>query len=280
MARPLRIEYPGALYCVSTHGRRGRPVFLAPEDGEGFLEILGQVARRFDWCVYACCLLPDRYRLVVETRAANLSEGMRRLGGLATQAFNRRHGAKGPLFQGRFNAVLVEPDAYLAQVCRDVLRSPVMAGLTGCPRDWRWSSCRATETGRAPDWLDRDGLLARFGPDSAAGARAFADFVAEDASHERLWARRRGQIFLGSADFVTAAKTRATAADAAAPVAPKPLSWYGARYPDRHEAMARAHLDGGYTQPEVARHFSVHFSTVSRAAGRLAHAMAVYPKGP
>ncbi|MEE8535998.1 MAG: hypothetical protein V3S45_08095 [Kiloniellales bacterium] len=273
MARPLRIEFPGALYCVSARGRGGRPVFLTPEDGEGFLEVLGQVARRFDWCVYAYCLLPNRYRLVVQTRAASLSEGMRRLGGLATQAFNRRHGARGPLFQGRFKAVLVERDAYLAQVCRDVLRGPVEAGLAGHPRDWRWSSCRATEMGKAPDWLDRDGVLARFGADPTAAARAFTDFVAEDASDERMWAGRRGQIFLGSADF--AAETKALAAAAGAAVAvPKPLSWYGARYPDRHEAMARAHLEGGYAQPEVARHFVVHFSTVSRAAARLARAKA------
>ena len=150
MARPQRIEFAGALYHVSAKGQGGGRLFHDAEDAGGFLAILGRVCRRFDWAVMAYCLLPDRFELVVETRRANLSEGMRRLSGLYGQAFNRRHARRGPVFQGRFKAVLVDRELYLADVCREVLRLPVEAGLAARARDWRWSSCRAMARANAP----------------------------------------------------------------------------------------------------------------------------------
>jgi len=95
------------------------------------------------------CLLPDRYHLVVETRRATLARGMRQLNGRYTQAFNRRHGVGGHVFQGRYRAVMVESPAFLAAVCRDVLRQPVARGLAAEAAAWRWSSLRAL-AGRLP----------------------------------------------------------------------------------------------------------------------------------
>lgn len=268
MARPPRIEFAGALYHVSARGRPGRALFPSPEDAERFLDFLGQVCRRFDWAVYAYCLLPDRFVLLVETRRATLSEGMRRLCGLTAQAWNRAHGGRGPVFQGRFKAVLVDRERYLAEVCREVLRAPVEAGLAAQARDWRWSSCRATLRGPAPDWLAREAVLALFAdrPETAPGR--FAEAVERFLSGRDPWSDRRRQIFLGPDDFVTAARARADTVAGAAEAGRRPLDWYAAQYPDRREAIARAHLEGGYSQPRVARHFGVHYSTVSRAAAR------------
>jgi putative transposase len=149
MARPLRLELPGAAYHVTSLGNGGQLVFRNPEDSELFLEILGEVCARFDWRCLAYCLLPDRYHLVVETRRATLSRGMRQLNGRYTQAFNRRHGIGGHVFQGRFRAVMVEPPAYLAAVCRETVRRPVELGLADEAAAWRWSSHRAV-AGRLP----------------------------------------------------------------------------------------------------------------------------------
>lgn len=270
MARPQRIEFAGALYHVSAKGRDGGRLFHDAEVAERFLAILAQVSRRYDWAVMAYCLLPDRFELVAETRRPSLSDGMRRLAGLYGQAFNRRHGRRGPVFQGRFKAVLVDGELYLAEVCREVLRTPVEAGLAPRARDWRWSSCRATITGRAPDWLARAALLGLFADDPATAAAKFSGFVETFLSASDPWSERRAQIFLGSEGFVERAQRRAgDASTASAPEAP-PLAWYAERYPDRDEAMARAHLEGGYSQPKVAARFGVHYSTVSRAAARWA----------
>jgi REP-associated tyrosine transposase len=279
MARPQRIEFAGALYHVSAKGQGDGRLFRDAGDAERFLAILAQVCRRFDWAVMAYCLLPDHFELVVETRRASLSEGMRRLAGLYGQAFNRRHGRRGPVFQGRFKAVLVDGELYLAEVCRELLRAPVEAGLAALARDWRWSSCRAMIKGHTPDWLARDALLRLFSDEPATAAAKFSGFVENFLSASDPWSDRRAQIFLGSEGFVEEAQEKAQQQTqhrrsdpsvGSADGAPRPLAWFAERYPDHHEAMARAHLDGGYSQPRVAAQFGVHYSTVSRAAARWA----------
>ena len=273
MARPQRIEFAGALYHVSAKGQGGGRLFHDAEDAERFLTILGRVCRRFDWAVMAYCLLPGRFELVVETRRANLSEGMRRLSGLYGQAFNRRHARHGPVFQGRFKAVLVDGRLYLADVCREVLRAPVEAGLAAQPRDWRWSSCRTMVKANAPDWLAKDTLLGLFSDDPEVAAVRFSTFVEIFLSGSDPWSDRRDQIYLGSEGFVAQVQDAVRRVKESLSVAEeerKPLAWFAETYPEPHEAMARAHLDGGYSQPQVAAHFGVHYSTVSRAASRLA----------
>jgi len=95
MARPLRIEFEGALYHVTSLGNARQAIFLDDEDRERFLERLGKVVDRFGWLCHAYCLMTNHYHLLLETPAANLSRGMQLLNGTFTQAFNRRHGRVG-----------------------------------------------------------------------------------------------------------------------------------------------------------------------------------------
>ena len=114
---------------------------------------------RFDAQVLAYCQMGNHFHLVLHTRRANLSRLMRHLNGVYTQAFNRRHGLSGHLFQGRFKAILVDRDAYLLALCRYVERNPVAAGLVAQADQWPWSSCRAhVGLAATPPWLDSDGL--------------------------------------------------------------------------------------------------------------------------
>ncbi len=288
MARPLRLELPGAVYHLTTLGNAGQPVFREAEDSELFLEIVGQACERFDWRCLTYCLLPDRYHLVVETRRPTLARGMRQINGRYTQAFNRRHGVGGHLFQGRYRAVMVEKPGFVAAVCRDTLRRPLELGLAEDAAAWRWSSCRALlgrlPQGRAaPDWLAVDDLLALYAGDPAtsdlaeARRRCAADIAAAD--RPSVWEHLRHQVFLGSEAFVNEMRERA-AAEAAGrgslaeiPKAqwqapPPPLESFAAQASSREEAMARAYLSGAYSQSSIAAHFGVHYSTVSRAVRR------------
>ncbi len=114
MSRPLRIEYPGALYHITTRGNARQEIFLDNVDRETFLTTLSQVIERFGWLCHAYCLMPNHYHLLVETPKPNLSRGMRQLNGVYTQAFNRRHGRVGHLFQGRFKAILAKKATFLS----------------------------------------------------------------------------------------------------------------------------------------------------------------------
>ena len=92
MSRPLRIEFPGAVYHVMSRGNAGGAIFLCDEDQMKFLNILGGVVQDFEWVCHAYCLMTSHYHLLIETPQATLSSGMRQLNGVCTQAFNRNHG--------------------------------------------------------------------------------------------------------------------------------------------------------------------------------------------
>ena len=120
MSRPLRIEFPGATYHVTSRGDRREPIYRDDADRQCQLDVLAEALARFDADVLAYCLMGNHFHLVVQTHAGQLSRLMRQLNGVYTQAFNRRHGLVGHLFQGRFKAVLVDSDSYLVAVplCR------------------------------------------------------------------------------------------------------------------------------------------------------------------
>ena len=103
MARPLRIEFAGALYHNTSRGDRREAIYEDDEDREAFLRVVAEVVERYHWVCYGFCLKTNHYHLLVETREGNLSQGMRHLNGVYTQASNLRHRRVGHLCQGRFN---------------------------------------------------------------------------------------------------------------------------------------------------------------------------------
>src|SRR3989339_1664941 len=129
MTRPLRIEYPGAVYHVTSRGNEKKAVFKDDQDRESFLNTLYRVNKRYNWLCHAYCLMTNHYHLLIETPNANLSTGMRQLNGVYTQALNRRRNRVGHVFQGRYKAVLVQKDNHLLELCRYIVLNPVRAGL-------------------------------------------------------------------------------------------------------------------------------------------------------
>ncbi|MDN3922474.1 transposase [Roseateles violae] len=275
MARPLRIEFPGAVYHVSSRRAAGAPAFADDDDRQVLLDLLAQAMQRFDAQVLAYCLLPDHYDLVLYTRQANLSRLMRHVNGVYTQYHNRRHGGSGALFQGRFRAVLVDREALLLDLCRYVELSPQRLGLVSGAQDWPWSSYRAhAGLEEAPPWLDVDGLhgyvLSRPATTAAEHRRAaerYARLVASEPELD-LWAGRlRQQIFLGDAAF--AEKMRAWAARASgngARRAARPKAWadWLRESESREEALYRAHTEGGLSMTTLAGALDLSVSRVSR----------------
>jgi REP element-mobilizing transposase RayT len=98
MARPLRLEFPGAIYHITARGNAGNAICLEDADRELWLRCLGEVIARFGWRCYAYCLMDNHYHLLIETPKGNLSQGMRQLNGVYTQRFNQGHGRVGHVF--------------------------------------------------------------------------------------------------------------------------------------------------------------------------------------
>jgi putative transposase len=179
MARSRRSDAPGLVSHVTARGVDGCPVFRSAADRRGYLDLLDDTAKRFDWQVYAYCLMGNHVHLLIETIWPTLSVGVQRLNGIHAQRFNRRHGRYGHLFQGRFGSEPVARDAQLLSTARYVVLNPVKAGLCRHPADWPWSSYRATIGPAEPGFLALDRLLPLFGRDEERARRRYREFVDE-----------------------------------------------------------------------------------------------------
>ncbi|MBI2534293.1 MAG: transposase, partial [Deltaproteobacteria bacterium] len=172
MARPLRLEFNGAVYHLTSRGNARQKVFFSDTDRELFLETLAQVVSRYGWICHGYCLMANHYHLLVETPKANLSIGMRQLNGIYTQCFNRQHKRVGHLFQGRFKAILVQKESYLLELCRYIVLNPVRVKGGAEMGAWKWSSYRATAgLVLVPEFLSIDWLLEQFGQNRPAAQK-------------------------------------------------------------------------------------------------------------
>jgi REP-associated tyrosine transposase len=275
MARPLRIEYPGALYHLTSRGNGRAAIFLDDSDRQVFLSILGDLVERYNWICHGYCLMGNHYHLLIETPDGNLSEGMRQLNGIYTQKFNRRHARVGHVFQGRYKSIIVDKDSYLLELCRYIVLNPVRAGIVGHPKDYPWSSFNSMAGFSAvSEFLCADWILARFGKTRKIAQKRYRDFIEEGTEATSPWKKLVGQCILGEEPFLeklmpylknkmSFAEIPRTQRFAVRPPLDR-LFPRGQTRSQRNEAIARAHLVHGYSQQAIAAHVGLHYSTVSR----------------
>ena len=203
MTRPLRIEYAGAVYHITSRGNEKKAVFKDDQDRINFLNTLQHVNKRYNWICHAYCLMDNHYHLLIETPDGNLSLGMRQLNGVYTQLFNKRHQRTGHLFQGRYKSILIQKDSHLLEVCRYVVLNPVRARMVERPEAWKWSSYRATAGRETPaPCLTMDWVLGQFSRKRAKAEQEYRQFVKWGIGKETIWREVKGQSILGEDDFV------------------------------------------------------------------------------
>jgi REP element-mobilizing transposase RayT len=282
MARPLRIEFPGAVYHVTSRGNAKQVIFINDEDRGRFFGVLSMVVERFNWLCHAYCLMKNHYHLLIETPKGNLSKGMRELNGVYTQGFNQRYRRVGHLFQGRYKAIIVEKDNHLLSLCRYVVLNPVRIGLIKRPEQWKWSSYRATiGLVRKPPFLTDDWILSQFDARKRAAVRKYRRFVLEGIDKESPWEALKGQIFYGTDEFI---EQLGGLLDEKGNMKEVPrLQRYVARpslgdlfkgkkgkeAKAEDEAIYAAYVRYGYTMKEIADHLGLHYATMSRAIKRV-----------
>jgi len=282
MARPLRIEFPGAVYHVTSRGNARQVIFVDDEDRGVFFDVLSMVVERFNWFCHAYCLMENHYHLLIETPKGNLSKGMRELNGVYTQGFNRRYGRVGHLFQGRYKAILVEKDNHLLSLCRYVVLNPVRIGLRERPEQWRWSSYRATiGLEKRPSFLTIDWLLSQFDGRKRVAMEKYRRFVMEGIGKESPWEALKGQIFYGTDGFIKRlsglldekGKTKEVPRLQRYAVRPSLRELFngkrgrGRRVEDK--TIYAAYVRYGYTMKEIAEYLGFHYATISRAMKRV-----------
>jgi REP element-mobilizing transposase RayT len=279
MARPIRIEFPGAIYHVTSRGNAKQTVFLTDLDRLAFLEIFSDVISKYNWLCHGYCLMDNHYHLLVETIDPTLSPGMRQLNGVYSQKFNRYHDRVGHVFQGRYKSILVEKNEYLLELCRYIVLNPVRAKIVKDPGQWKWSSYEATAgIKKEHEFLHVEWLQSQFGKSKQQACKRYRQFVADGMqnSGEKLWDNLVGQIVLGGKEFAADIQGRIIDSQRISEI-PRTQRFPGRpSLPEifsdkqslskefRNDQIVYAHVECGYTLKEISEQLQIHYTTVSK----------------
>ena len=277
MARPLRVQFPGAIYHITSRGNGGLPIFADDVDRHALLLLFHETVSRFNWLFYAYCLMDNHYHLLVETIDGNLSQGMRHINGVYTQRHNRRNNRAGHIFQGRFKSILVERESYLLEICRYVVLNPVRAGMVKLPEQYVWSSYRVTSgLDKKPSFLEIDWVLAQFAGKKHEAREQYREFVLAGIEESSPWHNLKSNVILGGREFIgkIAPWLKDSSEMTEIPkgerlVSRPPLDDLFRRQTitsrdRRNEAIVAAHLQHGYSLTEIGNHLGLHYTTISK----------------
>jgi len=206
MARPLRIQYPGAMYHIISRGIGRMTIFHNDNDRQKFIQFMERVIEKYNWLCHAYCSMGSHYHLFLETPDANMVVGMKYLNQLYCQFYNWKYRRVGPVLQGRYKSWLVERDEKFLDNCRYIVNNPVEAKMVEHPSDWPWSSFKATRgLERGPDFLKTDFLLSYFSSSRKKAQKMYENFILAGIGIESPLMEAKNQIFLGSDSFIAEA---------------------------------------------------------------------------
>lgn len=291
MTRPLRIEYPGAFYHITSRGNERRDIFKNEEDFEKFLTYLETATQRYGAVMHVYCLMSNHYHLLLETPMGNLSQIMRHINGAYTTYFNAKRQMAGHLFQGRYKAILVDADGYAGELSRYVHLNPVMAGIVRKPEEYQWSSYQYYIGKKMPKWLTVDFILGYFGGKTTAAKEKYREFVNAliDKEYDNPLNDAVASTILGRISFINEIRDkylRGKKADRNLPALAKlkriPIEeivnevevvFSGDKGLQKKAAIYLCHGYSGRTLREIGSYFNIGESAVSQASRRFIAAM-------
>ena len=187
-----------------SRGNDSTDIYRDDADRQFFLDLLAEEIKRSKWILHDYALMTTHYHLAIETPEGTLSTGLHRFLGRYAQRFNKRHGRRGHLFEGRFKSLLVEKESYFLELTRYLALNPVQGGIVARPQDWPWSSyCARAGLEKAPPWLTMEPVLSRFGSDLATQQKAYCTFVEAGIEDQRdLLDEVVAQMYLGTAAWI------------------------------------------------------------------------------
>ena len=207
MSRPLRIEYPNAFYHVMNRGAGRQAICLGDNDYKMFLEVLKESSRFFGIRIISYCVMPNHYHLLIQTPKANLSRAMRHLNGVYTQRFNRAHKKDGPLFRGRYKAILIQADEYLTHLIRYIHLNPIEANIT----DHSWTSHKQYLKGKdEAAWLHASLGLSFFSSKLKTALKDYREFIkgGVDTKTMEFYDKKKHSPIFGEPDFIDQIKEK------------------------------------------------------------------------
>jgi len=291
MARRPRLFAPGVLYHVIVRGNQRQKTFLNDGDYQAYLERLARYRRKYNYSVYAYCLMPNHVHLLVESSAHPLAKFMQGVQQSYTQYFNLKHHKTGHLFEGRYKAIICQKDEYLLELMRYIHLNPVRADMVKSPDQYPHSGHNAYLQSKNAEVIDPAPVLELLG-----GERAYRQFVHDGLrdGHKEEYYAVEDQRFLGAKGFAKKMverepeqgpkATRRKSIEALAQSLARELNVgiFELRGPSRSWVLSKARTmiafilarRLGYTLKEVATYFGRDVATVATLLGRIEERMA------
>lgn len=271
MARPLRIEYSGAFYHITSRGNSRQDIFKTKKDFLDFLDIFKDSIERYNWKCLAYCLMSNHYHLLIKTLDPNLSQGMRQLNGVYTQKFNYNHKTVGHLFQGRYKAILVDEEKYFYELVRYIVLNPVKAGMVKRPENYHWSSHRGMLTDNEDVIIERDDILKRFD-----GLGEYKKYINLGVGDNDIWEDLKGGLVLGSISFAEkisefiskeskkSASIKKRERYVGRPTLSEIFGEKNVSVGERNDLIYKSYNEYGYFLAEIGRKVNLHETTIGK----------------
>jgi len=273
MTRPLRIEFPGAFYHITSRGNKRQAIFNNYEDRNTFINVFARTIKTYGWKCFAFCLMDNHYHILIQTPNGDLSKGMRDLNGIYTQLFNKKHQTTGHIFEGRYKAFVIEQGDYFLEVLRYTVLNPLRANMVKRPDDWPWSSYSATAYGRKMyPFIDQKFVLRLFSRADGLARERYRVFVQNGVDKTSPFLKARHGTLLGSDQFVMEIWGAYSAAEDGPEIALnerriarptlKELFDRVKTKEERNVAIHVARMRCAYSITAIARHLGLHRSTI------------------
>jgi len=182
MARPLRIEYPDAIYHVISRGIRKDNIYYENKDKDKFLYKLKETKEKYNLKIFSYCLMVNHYHLLIRTPKSNLTKAMHYLNASYTNWFKAKHDIVGPIFQGRYKSILVEDESYLLTLSSYIHLNPLRAEKVEYLKDYKYNSYNEYINKTENNLVDKNLLLSKF-----EDIERFKEFIYEWYEHNKDW---------------------------------------------------------------------------------------------
>ena len=273
MSRPIRIEYPGAVYHVTDRGNNKQDIFIHDSDRITFLSQLELVLKIYNWICHGYCLMDNHYHLLIETPEGNLSAGMKQLNSVYAQKFNKTHDRVGHVFQGRFKSFVIEKEGYLLNVLSYMFLNPVRAGFVECLDQWPWSSYLFLAGENVQDNITSDWILGVFSEFKKSAQEQFREFVLARIDMDSPFERVGCGNIIGSDQFIHHIRDNNKSKETIKEI-PRKERYIGRpslsdlffdirNINDRNKIIIFARERCGYLNVEIAKHLNISQSLVS-----------------